>query len=166
MSRVLNAYATPFVTWFFVISLVTGVALFFHVGPTAFRGIHEWLSLVLILPFALHLWKNWRPMMCYLKHAPMAVALAVSLAMSVPFFLASGGDRAGGPPAMRFAASALAHPAEDLAPLFGTDAQALRDRLTAAGYAFATPDQPLADVAAAAGKTTNELLAVLMAPGG
>jgi hypothetical protein len=60
----------------------------------------------------------------------------------------------------------LAHPAEDLAPLFGTDAQALRDRLTAAGYAFATPDQPLADVAAAAGKTTNELLAVLMAPGG
>jgi hypothetical protein len=40
----------------------------------------------------------------------------------------------------------------------------LRNKLTTAGYAFATPDQPLADVATAAGKDSNALLAVLMAP--
>ena len=63
MKSILYRYATPFTTGLFLVSLVSGVALFFHVGPAAFHGMHEWLSMVLILPFVLHMWRNWRPML-------------------------------------------------------------------------------------------------------
>jgi hypothetical protein len=165
MRRLLSCYTTPFLTTLFVISLVTGVALFLHLGPVAFHGLHEWLSLALILPFLLHLWKNWRPMTAYFKHAPMAVAVAVSLAVSLPFFLDAGGAevRREGPVAFRFAASAMTHSAAELAPLFDLTEAELVARLTTAGFALATPDQPLVDAATAAGKDVNALLSGLMA---
>ncbi|MGE8104358.1 DUF4405 domain-containing protein [Allorhizobium sp. NPDC080224] len=58
MPNILSRYATPFTTGLFLISLISGIALFFHLGTAAFREMHEWLSMVLILPFVLHLWKN------------------------------------------------------------------------------------------------------------
>ncbi|MCE8421489.1 DUF4405 domain-containing protein, partial [Rhodovulum sulfidophilum] len=59
MSSYLGRYATPFITGLFIVSLVSGLALFLHVGPSGFHAMHEWLSLLLIVPFVLHLWKNW-----------------------------------------------------------------------------------------------------------
>jgi phosphoglycerol transferase MdoB-like AlkP superfamily enzyme len=158
-----NRYATPFITGFFLISLITGVALFVHLGPSAFREMHEWLSIVLILPFALHIWKNWKPMVTYLKRAPMAVALGVSLLACVPFFVSTGTETRSGPPAFAFTTLAFTHSADDLAPVLGLTGDQLREKLTAAGYAFTAPDQPLSDVAAAKGADANALLAVLMA---
>lgn len=61
MTGFLRRYATPFITSLFLVSLVSGIALFFHVGAGWFHEMHEWLSMVLILPFFLHVWKNWRP---------------------------------------------------------------------------------------------------------
>lgn len=62
MKPLLLRYATPFISGLFLVSLISGIALFFHLGNATFRGMHEWLSMVLILPFVLHLWKNWRPL--------------------------------------------------------------------------------------------------------
>jgi len=95
MPSVLNRYATPFITGLFMVSLISGLALFFHIGPTGFHGMHEWLSLLLILPFGLHVWKNWRPMKLYLTRAPMAVAAVVSLGMAALFLWPAAGDTAG-----------------------------------------------------------------------
>jgi len=80
MPTFLSRYATPFTTGLFMVSLVSGIALFFHFGTSAFREMHEWLSMVLILPFVLHIWKNWRPFLMYFKRPPMAIALGLSLA--------------------------------------------------------------------------------------
>jgi hypothetical protein len=60
MPSILSRYATPLITGLFIVSLVSGVALFFHLGSAWFHSMHEWLSMVLILPFVLHIWKNWR----------------------------------------------------------------------------------------------------------
>ena len=164
MSSFFNRYATPFITGFFLISLITGVALFVHIGPNAFREIHEILSLVLILPFAVHIWKNWRPMTAYFKHAPMVVALGLSVLACVPFFLSSEtGETRSGPPAFAFTAEAFTHSADEVAPLLGKTGDEVRAELTTAGYAFASPDQPLSEVAAAKGADSNAMLAVLMA---
>ena len=57
MPKLLSAYATPFVTGLFLISTISGLALFFHVGPRGFRGMHEWLSLVLLALY----WHPWLP---------------------------------------------------------------------------------------------------------
>ena len=55
MNRYFDRYATPLITGFFIVSAVSGVALFFRWTPSAFHAMHEWLSMVLLVPFALHL---------------------------------------------------------------------------------------------------------------
>ena len=90
MRILLNRHAAPFITSLFLVLLVWGSALFFHVVPAGFHGMHEWLSLLLILSFALHPWKNRRPMTSYLRHAPMGVALAASAALAEVLLLPGG----------------------------------------------------------------------------
>ena len=164
MLHFFNRYATPFITGFFLISLITGVALFVHIGPAAFREMHEILSLVLILPFAFHIWKNWRPMVSYFKHAPMGIALGLSLLACVPFFMETSTDGLSGPPAFVFVTKAMSHSADDLAPLIGMTGEEIRAKLTASGYVFASPDQPLSEVAAAKGADANALFGALFTP--
>ena len=89
MPSLFNRYATPFITGLFLVSLVSGIALFFHIGPRGFHGMHEWLSMVLILPLGLHVWKNWRAFTVYFRHAPMAVALVVSTVAAAVFLMPS-----------------------------------------------------------------------------
>ena len=48
MSSLLSRYATPLTTGLFLVSLVSGIALFFHLGAAAFHGMHEWLSMALM----------------------------------------------------------------------------------------------------------------------
>lgn len=162
MKALLLRYATPFTTGLFLVSLVSGVLIFFHVGPSAVHGMHEWLSMVLIVPFVLHLWRNWRPMKAYFKHLPMAVALIVSLVASGLFFLPSSGDgKAGGPPQFALLRTILNNKVSDVAPLVGETPDTLTARLNAAGFA-ATPDAVLAQLPVKAGKSDVQLIAALM----
>jgi hypothetical protein len=135
MNVILHRYATPFITGLFLVSLISGVALFFHLGGGAFRGMHEWLSMVLIVPFALHLWKNWRAMTVYLTKLPFAVATVASLAAALAFVYQSGpsgGGGRGGLPQLALSRAILANPAEKVAPLLGVSAESLIERLRAA----------------------------------
>lgn len=164
MLSLFNRYATPLITGLFVISLVTGVALFVHVGPAGFREMHEILSLVLIVPFALHIWKNWRPFVCYFRHAPMAIALALSVAISIPFLIGNGSEAAGGDRAAMFGLIRNvmnATPAE-VAPMLHSSEAELQSALEAAGYTYAA-DQTLATMALNAGKSDAEMAQVLIA---
>ncbi|PTW46084.1 DUF4405 domain-containing protein [Rhodovulum kholense] len=161
MRSLLMRYATPSIIGLFLVSLVTGIALFFHVGPSAFHGIHEWLSMVLILGFALHVWRNWRPMLSYMKGKPLAVSMLVSVLLSAVFFLPGSGE-GGRPPVFGLAMQVMAHSATEVAPALGTTPDALIARLTAAGYTVGGPDQPLADIASASGRSTMDLAGALI----
>lgn len=164
MPALLSRYATPFITGLFLVSLVTGLALFFHIGPSGLHGAHEILSLVLILPVALHVWKNWRPMTAYFRRAPMIVALALSAVAMVPFLMPQEGGTGGRPPQFALAQAVLAAPVEQVAPVLGRDAAALLADLQAAGYGAATPEATLHDIAAAAGRTDAEIAAAVITP--
>lgn len=167
MPQLFRTYATPLITGMFIVSLITGVALFVHTGPAAFRAMHEWLSVVLILPFVLHLWRNWRAMTGYFRHAPMAIALAITVAASALFFLPSSNEGGNdGPPAFRLAAQILTHSATEVAASLGTTPDALVEKLVAGGFTAATPDLPLTQVAEKSGKDSNDLMLVLAAPAG
>lgn len=164
MISLFQRYATPLLTGFFLISLVSGIGLFFHIGPSGFHGLHEWLSMVLILPFVLHLWRNWRPMLGYFRRAPIWLALALSVAAATVFLLPSGGDsagRAGGPPQFQLAHLMLSHSASEVAPSLGLTAQTLGQRLRAAGFTLASPDQSLTEIARQSGKTEADLATAL-----
>lgn len=164
MTNLFQRYATPFITGFFLISLISGIGLFFHFGPSGFRGMHEWLSMVLTLPFVLHIWKNWKPMLAYFRRAPMLIALILSLGAASVFLYPTGEtSTAGGPPQFQLANRLMAHSLAEVAPAIGSTPEALAAALTSAGFTLADPAQSLTDIATASGKSTADLAAALLA---
>jgi hypothetical protein len=167
MSSLLQRYATPLTAGLFLVSLISGVALFFHVWPSVFHGMHEWLSMLLIAPFVLHLWRNWRPMIGYFAKPAFSAAMAVCLVAALGFAVASagaGGRR--GPAQFALVDAITSSTAAKLAPALGTDADALVATLKARGFANAVADARLTDIAANSGKDAGELASALAAAAG
>jgi hypothetical protein len=166
MTNLFIRYATPLITGLFLVSLISGIALFLHIGPAGFHGMHEWLSMVLILPFALHLWKNWKPMLAYFRRAPMGVALVLSTVAALAFLVPLNGAKgaAGGPPQFQLAHRVMSQSLTDVAPALGATPQAITLRLTAAGFTVAD-GQTLTEIAAASGKSEGDLAAALLGVG-
>ena len=165
MLTLAKRYATPLTTGLFLVSLVSGVALFFHWGASWFHGMHEWLSMLLIAPFALHLWRNWRPMAGYLKRPPLWIALGVSAALAAVFVVpvATGTAQGGGrPPQFAFAERLMDASVAEMAAAFDVSPAALQAHLAAAGWQ-AQPEQSLASVAAEAGVSSGAVMAALLA---
>ncbi|MCA1404078.1 DUF4405 domain-containing protein [Ensifer sp. IC3342] len=162
MKVILQRYATPFITGLFLVSLISGVALFFHVGNGVFNEIHEWLSIVLILPFALHVWRIWWSMMHYLGRLPMTLALLVSTGAAVAMTWPGGEGRSGGPPQIAFSRQIIANTAGEIAPLLGQTSESLVETLKARGFAAAAPDMTLIEIATKSGKNESQLLRALL----
>ena len=164
MTSFLNRYATPLTTGLFLVSLISGIALFFHLGSRFFHGMHEWLSMVLIVPFVLHIWKNWRAFITYFKRPPMAIALALSIVASAVFVvpqLTASSQTAGVNP--RAVMGLLAgSKVGDLAPLIGHTPESLMAELAGKGIS-ATPDQTLTQAAETAGKSAAEAMGIVLA---
>ncbi|NLI25976.1 MAG: hypothetical protein GX413_01095 [Acetobacter sp.] len=163
MKRFLKKYATPFTTGLFLISGVSGVALFFHWKSVWFHSMHVWLSMVLLLPAFLHIWRNWNAFCGYFRNKSVYIPLLISIAAAAPFMInamRSGGERPG---AMVFRLLTNA-PVSQLAPVLHLTPEQLTDRLAAMGYTDATVDKTLVQIA---GKSDQEASAVLMrlAPG-
>lgn len=164
MRTALLRYATPLTTGLFIVSLVSGIALFFHFEGRLFRAMHEWLSLVLAVPFVLHIWKNWRPFVSYFRRPPMVVALAASLvgalAFAVPAMMAGGANR--GNPAQAVLGAVQNGTIAHLAPLFGHTPDGLVTALRARGLVVASSEARLTEVAEASGQPPREMLSVLL----
>ena len=168
MTQILRRYATPLVTGLFLVSLVSGVLLFLHVGPRGVHGMHEILSMVLIVPFGLHLWRNWRSMTAYFGRVPMTVALAASALLAALFLIPSGGaadEGRRGPPQVALAAAVLDSPLAAVAPILDTTPDALAARLAADGYSGVGADRTLAAIADASGRDGQALLRTLLSGG-
>lgn len=165
MPQILYRYATPLITGLFLVSLISGLALFLHIGPSGFHPMHEWLSLVLILPFGLHIWRNWRPMVSYFKHAPMVVALMISLAAGAVFMFpgTSANGSPGGPPQFAFADRLMQASVAEIAPALHVAPQDITAALIDAGFTVAALDLPLSKIAESSGKSTAQALAALNA---
>jgi hypothetical protein len=166
MPSYLSRYATPFTTGLFLVSLISGIALFFHFGTAAFREMHEWLSMVLILPFVLHVWKNWRPFLAYFKRLPMALSLALCLIAGLAFAwpaITGSASGAGGNPAFAMVNVVAAGTPGQVAPLLGRTEAELVDALKKEGFTAADVSKPLTEIATVSGKDMMELMATLTA---
>lgn len=159
-----NRFATPFTTGLFVVSTVSGVALFFHVGAGIFHGMHEWLSMVLLVPVALHVWKNWVPIKLYLQRGTLVLPLAVSLVAGVAFAVPGlmSGAASGGNPQMAMYKAIAEAPISAVAPVLKTTPDVLVAKLQAAGVP-AKPDQSMAQAAQAAGKEARGVVFQVLA---
>jgi hypothetical protein len=161
MKPLLLRYATPFIAGLFLVSLISGIALFFHIANAVFHEMHEWLSVVLILPFSLHLWKNWRSLAAYLMTAPMAVALVASVVIAAPFAFGRGEAGGSGPQQITVARALTKNSPAQLAPVLGVPAEQLVSRLVESGFAAASVDLPLSQIAVQSAKGEQDLMSVL-----
>lgn len=161
MPTFLARYATPFTTGLFLVSLISGIALFFHVGPAGVHGMHEVLSMVLILPFLLHIWKNWRAFANYFRRAPMAVALALSVVGAGYYLLPTSSETAGGNPMIAAVRAVENGTVEQVAPLFGHDPESLVSALAEQGFTTAAGGMKIIDIATTSGKGERDIMAAL-----
>ena len=164
MSPLLSRYATPLTLGLFAVSTVSGIALFFHFAPGAFHGMHEWLSMVLLVPFALHVWKNWDPLLGYLRRRTLLLPVALTVLAGLVFAVPSlRGGTGGGPPPLRAALLMTQARLADLAPVLKTTPDALRASLTQRGFAVPSLDDSLASIAAARDVPAERVLFELIA---
>ena len=127
--------------------------------------MHEWLSLVLLLPFALHVWKNWSAMLGYLRRGTMLVPVGACLLAGAAFAVPALSGGGGPPPPIRAVQLLVRTPLAELAPVLGTTAEELRASLAGRGAAPVSDTDSLATVAAAAGTSPEALLFGLLPPG-
>ena len=163
MTRFLKTHGTTFTVVLFLVSAVSGVALFFHWVPAAFHGMHEWLSMVLIVPVAVHLWRNWNAFTTYFKRRTLLIPAVLGLAASLAFaWPAMTSGSSGGNP-MRAAISAIEGATiAEVAPLFDLAPADLGARLAARGYLLEQGADlsklTLSDLAKASGKSGGPAL--------
>ncbi|TPW33157.1 DUF4405 domain-containing protein [Martelella alba] len=167
MPKIFSRYATPFITGLFLVSAISGVALFFNVQMGLFHNMHVWLSMVLLIPFMLHIWKNWRPFSNYFKHWPMALALIVSLAGGLYYAYGSvaasnGGSEGGGRPEFALLGKIQTAPVSDVAPLLDLSDDDVTRGLQTAGFIVAGPDDTIASIAKNSSRSPTEVYGALL----
>lgn len=162
MEAFVNRYGTPLVTGLFLVSAVSGVALFFHWMPKAFHGMHEWLSMVLLVPVAVHVWKNWNALLGYLRRKALLLPLAVCAAAAVAFVIPALGGAPGGNPAFRAIPLLTQARIADLAPILKTTPKVLTATLEQRGFTVASSDETLDAVAARRGVPASQVLIALL----
>ena len=163
MNSLLSRWATPLTVGFFAVSAISGVALFFHLGQGWFHEMHEWLSMMLLAPFVLHVWKNWRPLVAYVQRGTLWWPVAAALVIAVAFAVQGGGEGHKGMSPQGRAVSVMTQARlADLAPVLKTTPEALQASLIQRGYKPASADDTLDSVAASSGTSATRLLFELL----
>ena len=167
LGKFMRRLATPLTTGLFAVSTVSGIALFFHWLPSMFHSMHVWLSMVLLLPFAFHVWRNWRPLIGYARRGTLLIPFALSVVAAIPFAISgvNGASRRGDNPAFRTLALMTQARLTDLAPVLRTTPASLLATLQKHGYSAHSTDDTLSAVAASSGKDANEALADVLPSG-
>ena len=163
LARFINRFATPLTTGLFLVSGVSGVALFFRWNTPVFHAMHEWLSMVLLLPFALHVWKNWSALVVYFQRGRLVLPVLAALLFAIPFaWPALTGRNAGGSPGARSVRLLTQTPLSALAPVLRTTPEAIQTRLAQQGLSAAPLDSTLDQIATAANVPPASLLLPLL----
>ena len=165
----LRALATPLTLGLFLVSAVSGTALFFHAMSGTFHEMHEWLSMAFLAAFALHLWRNWNAMTSYVRRAALWIVLVLCGVAAAPFAMSGGPPHMhggpGGPhgnPAFRMVQVMTTARLSALAPVLKTTPAALIGNLRGHGYQLPGTDPTPAQIAAASGAEPQDVLFSVM----
>lgn len=165
MIKFLKTHGTTLTVGLFLVSTISGVFLFFHLYSSAFHAMHEWLSMVLLIPVGFHIWRNWPGFMGYFKRKTIYIPLLLSLVASLAFAYPALTSNGGGKNPMRAAVGALQNgTVAQVAPLFKLTPEALSQQLNAKGYKITSSTQTLRDIAQSSGKPLGPSLVADLLP--
>lgn len=157
----MHRYGTPLTAGLFTVSAVSGVALFFRWTPRTFHAMHEWLSMLLLAPFALHMVKNWKPLVAYAKRKTLFIPLVLSLLVAVPFALTAG-KGPGGNPALQTVGLMTQAKLADLAPVMQATPEELLRHLQQQGFKAASTGDTVASIATASQAKASDVLYAML----
>jgi hypothetical protein len=140
-------WATPLTIGTFLLSAVTGIAIFFHIDTGLAKWSHEWLSWLLVGAAVLHVVANFGGFMRYFFEAKGLILMGIFTVLLVLSFVPLGGARSQPPFVAPIRALSQA-PLPVLAQVAKITPEELRARLAKAKLPAPTSDQQtLADLA-------------------
>lgn len=159
MQNLFKTHGTTLTIGLFLVSTISGIFLFFHLWSATFHGMHEWLSMVLLIPVGVHIWRNWAAFARYFKKKTIFLPLAVSLLAGIAFAYPSlTTDQPKGNP-LRATISAIENASiQKVAPLYNLSPTELSIRLANKGYIIRSLDIPLKTIAAQSDKSKGRSL--------
>ena len=158
----LRAWATPLTVATTLVTLVTGVLLFFHLSPGLTRVGHEWIGMVMVIAVAAHLLLNWRAFTTYFRR-PVGLTLMIAGAAVLAASFVAGGSAEGGADGMRALMMSVGNArVETLAELAGKDTDAVLASLGAAGI-DASADQTLSALSGGDHGVQDQIVGVVFA---
>ena len=138
-------WITPFSAGMFLISAVTGVMLFFHLGVGLTHGVHEWISWALLAGVALHLAVNFAAIKKFLLNARGLAILSCCCVVLLFSSFSSGGGKGGSATGV-MVDRLTGVPLTTLAQVAGVEVEQLRARLSEAGLTWQSDEQSLRDL--------------------
>lgn len=140
-----NFSTTPTIALFLIIS-VTGIFLLIHAGSPNLKAIHEWLGLVFVGCGLLHAFANWKLMKRYLGGMKGA-AIGLMLISAVTYSLVAAPSDQAGNPIKSVIFRVMKAPLSTIAILYGQETDTLVEQIQGKGYAIASIDNTLEDIA-------------------
>lgn len=159
----IQRYATAATAALFLVTGVSGVFMFFHVGGKMFTSLHEWLGLLFVAAAALHLLRNGRGLVKVVKTTRARVLFGLVGAAAMAFVATSTGSSAGNP-AFALVRAVEKAPIAAVAPMLGVTVEDLAVRLRGAGINVTGAEQTFAELAADQGVESQRLLAAALVP--
>jgi hypothetical protein len=161
-----RAFATPLVIGGYLVTALTGVMLFFHLGEGLVKGAHEWLGLLFVPAALLHLSHHWNPFKRYLSRGVPRSIIAATLVVALGFVATELATGSGGNPLHNAMHTIETAPLTVVAQLQQRDVTELLDTLKAAGFAEVEADESIATIAALHHTPSRQIFALLFAHGG
>lgn len=136
----LRPWATPLTVATTLVTLVTGVLLFFHISPGLTRLGHEWIGMAMLAGVAAHMILNWRAFTTYFKRPVGAGLMALGVVATALTFVISPTESGGGSPVRMIMQTMNGAEVQTLAELAHKDLSVVLEDLNAMGVSAEADD--------------------------
>lgn len=156
----LRSWATPLIIGSYLITGISGVMLFFHLGESLIKEAHEWIGMLFAIGATLHITSHWTPFKRYFTR-PLAVSvIAVSLVAGTTFIVGAAGEE-GGSPVRAVMHTIEQAPLATVAQLQQRDERELVTLLEGAGYEVTDVGESVQTIAAVNNRSAREIIPLL-----
>lgn len=156
----LSNWSTPLVIGAYLVTGISGVMLFFHLGESLIKEAHEWIGLIFVVGAVLHIKSHWVP---FKKHftRPVAQTVIASVLIVGAAFVTISGNEGGGSPVRAVMHSMEKASLSLVAQLQQRDEAELVQLLEKAGFEVTDPEESLQTLAAVNNTTSREIIPLL-----
>lgn len=158
----LNKYATVLAIVSSFVMMVSGVLIFFHIGESLLKNMHEWIGLVFVVAITLHIIKNLKPFTTAFAKMRTRVASVITVIIVILFITSASLNPGGGHPIKQFINLTTKAPISSLAPLIGISEDEMKGRFKLAGFDNMQKNQSIQEIADLYGVETGRIFKVLL----